>query len=85
MASRNQQVTTDPTALANTVAGQEYAIQNLGTQPVYSDVASAPPEASKQTFAIGPLEFLYQTPGAGESIFVWVGDGRSHVAYEETS
>ena len=85
MASLDQAVTTDPVALAATAEGTQYAIQNLGTTPVYAAVAAAEPARGKRTFTIPPLDFLYQSHGSGESIWVWVGDGASHVAYEESS
>ena len=80
-----QEVTAVPTALAGTVEDTQYFIKNEGLSPVYAAVASAAPATSAVTFSIEPLGFLYQTPGTGESIFVWRSPGileKVTVAYD---
>ena len=88
MASRSQAVTAAPTALAGTVEGTKYAVQNLSATPISLAVAAAAPAAEFRTFAIPPYGFQYPTPGAGEHIYVWVPGGDPQgaaAAYEESS
>lgn len=85
MATRVQAVTGAPTALAGTVSGTRYTVQNLAAAPVFVAVAVAAeqPDADSLAFAVPSLGFVYPTPGAGELVWVWGPDGS--VAYEESS
>ena len=83
MATRSQDVTAAPTALAAVAEGTQYSVQNLSSSPISLAVAAVAPSAGDRAFAIQPLAFQYPTAAAGESIFIWGSDGA--VAYEESS
>ena len=87
MASRSQVVTDAPTVLAGIAAGVAVDLQNLSTTPITVANAAAAPSADTISFSCGPLEFRYPTPGAGESVWVWIAAPVNEavlIAYEES-
>ena len=63
-----------PTALTGTSANTTYLIQSKGGAPVNILGASSDPDPSDEAFTIGSghPQYIYVTPGAGESIYIWV-------------
>ena len=71
----DQDVTTVPTALAGTIAGTFYAIQNVGPARVNCRVADSAPAAGDRAFYLEPGESLEQKHPSGSNIYVWVPPG----------
>ena len=82
--TRGLAVTSVPSALAGVVSGTTYAIQNKATTLLHVATAVDAPDAGTETeFSSAPGDWLYATAPAGESIWVWLSNGRGRVTYQD--
>ena len=83
MTTREQAVTTEPTAISGLTNNTRYLVAVKGPRRVFVATAGSAPATDDPAFTVGATERITVRPATGVDVYVWAADTGSAIVFDE--
>ena len=84
MTTRQQAVTTEPTAISGLTNNTRYLVAVKGPRRVFVATAGSVPAKDDPAFTVGSTERIVVRPATGADVYVWAAEAGTSIIYDET-